>query len=257
MGTAGLFLTPWFPDFDPAIAVITRTPVWIRLPNLPTHLWHTRVYRAIGNTLGSFIMGDSWRESKGLYAYARICVELDLSKGLPDQINLKINNIVWSQRLDYEYTTFRCRHCHQLGHLQNTCPSHPAKKNKDNFSKPKSKRWVPCSPPPVVDSDSSSSEDEGSDAEMDQAPHSMVPSTDGPTQSSETATAQKRVHLTSSSDSEKEGSPVENPNLQVVIAHSPHDGWVEVKKRKEKSFMLRLLPILGRSQSFFASNHML
>jgi len=58
MGTAGLFLTPWFPDFDPVTAVITRTPVWIRLPNLLAHLWHVVVYKAIGNTLGSFIMGD-------------------------------------------------------------------------------------------------------------------------------------------------------------------------------------------------------
>lgn len=87
-----------------------------------------------------------------------------------------------------------------------------------------------------MDSDSSSSEDEGSDAKMDQAPHSVVPSTIGPVQSSDTAITQKRVHLTSSSDSEKEGSPVENANLQVVIAHSPHDGWVKVQKRKGKKF---------------------
>ena len=61
MGTAGLFLTPWFPDFDPATVVITRTPVWIRLPNLPVHLWHVRVYRVIGDTLGTFLMGDYLR----------------------------------------------------------------------------------------------------------------------------------------------------------------------------------------------------
>lgn len=234
MGTAGLFLTPWFLDFDPATAVITKTPVWIRLSNLPAHLWHGVVFKAIGNTLGSFIMGDFWQEHKGLYTYARICAELDLSKGLPEQINLKINNYVWTQTLDYENTAFRCRHCHQSGHLQNPCPSLPAKKNKDSLSKPKSKRWAPCSPPPVVDFDSSSSEDEGSDTDLDQAPHSMVPSTDGPAHFSDTVIAQKRVHLTSSSDSVKEGPPVEIPNLQVVMAHLPQDGWVEVKKRKGK-----------------------
>jgi len=27
MGSAGLFLTPWFPDFDPASAVITKAPI--------------------------------------------------------------------------------------------------------------------------------------------------------------------------------------------------------------------------------------
>lgn len=200
MGTAGLFLTPWFPDFDPATTVITKTPVWIRLPNLPAHLWNTRVFRAIGDTLGSFIHGDSWQVSKGLYSYARVCVELDLSKGLPEQINLKINDFVWIQTLDYENTAFRCRHCHQSGNLQNTCPSRPAKKNKANDSKPKSKRWAPCSPPPIGDSDSPSSQDEDSNEELNQAPHSVAPSTDGLAPSSDSAIAQKRVHLSSSSD---------------------------------------------------------
>lgn len=198
MGTTGLFLTPWFPDFDPATAVITKTPVWIRIPNLPAELWSTRVFRAIGDTLGSFIRGDLWRESKGLYAYARICVELDLSKGLPEQIDLKINDFVWTQTLDYENTSFRCRHCHQAGHLQNTCPSCPAKKNKANVPKPKSKRWAPCSAPPVADFDSSSSEDEDSDEELNQAPHFVAPSTDGLAPSSDSAIAQKHVHLSSS-----------------------------------------------------------
>jgi len=245
MGTAGLFLTPWFPDFDPATAVITKTPVWIRLPNLPAHLWSTRVFRAIGDTLGSFIHGDLWRESEGLYSYARICVELDLSKGLLEQINLKINDFVWTQTLDYENTAFRCRHCHQSGHLQNTCPSRPTKKNKANVSKPKSKRWAPCSSPPVADSDSSSSEDEDSDEELNQAPHLMAPSTDGLAPSSNSAIAQKRVHLSSSSDSEKVISPVADPNLQVIIAHPPKNGWVEVKKRKGKKLRVEASTLSG------------
>ena len=233
MGTVGLFLTPWFPDFDPATVVITRTPVWIRLPNLPVHLWHVAVYKAIGNTLGSFITRDYGQEIKGLYTYARICVELDLSQGILDQIILKMNDFVWSQTLYYENTAFHCHHCHQAGHLQSTCPSLPAKKNKGYLSKHKSKRWAPCSPPPAVDSKSSCSKDEANDADLDQAPQAVVPSNDGPAHSSDMAIAQKRAHLTSS-DSEKEGPPSENPNLQVIAAHSPLDGWVKVKKRKGK-----------------------
>ena len=89
-----------------------------------------------------------------------------------------------------------------------------------------------------MDSESSSSEDEAIDAELDQAPQSVVPSTDGPTHSSDIAIAQKRVHMTSSSESEKEGPSLENPSLQVVVAHSPQDGWVEVKKKKGKNLLV-------------------
>lgn len=50
--SAGLFLTPWFPDFDPATSIITKLPIWVRLPNLPAHLWHFAVFQGIGNSLG-------------------------------------------------------------------------------------------------------------------------------------------------------------------------------------------------------------
>lgn len=234
MGSPGLFLTPWFPNFDPASAVITKAPVWIRLPNLPIHLWRTAVYRQIGNTLGCFLMGDYAREQQGLYTYARVCAELDLSKGLPEFINLKINDSVWTQILDYENTAFRCRHCHLTGHLQNSCPSLAAKMKKGFFAKTKPKRWAPCSPPPAGSSCSPSSEDEESDPETDQAPQPMdLPSdTKGP--SLVATISQKRVHETSSSDSEKECPKIENSSLQVVLAHSSEVGWTKVNKKKGK-----------------------
>lgn len=105
--------------------------------------------------------------------------------------------------------------------------------------------------PPAADSDSSSSEDEDNHKELNQPLHFVAPSTDGLAPSSDSAIAQKCVHLSSSSDSEKEGSPVEDLNLQVVIAHPPQNGWVEVKKGKGKSFVLNPLPFQGSFQRFF------
>lgn len=96
-----------------------------------------------------------------------------------------------------------------------------------------------------MDSDSSSSEDEDSDEELNQAPHFVAPSTDGLAPSSDSAIAQKRVYLSSSLDLEKEGSPVEDPNLQVVIAHPPQNGWVEVKKRKGKKLHVEASTLSG------------
>ena len=83
-GAAGLFLTPWFPDFDPSSAIVTKLPIWVHLPNLPAHLWHFSVFQEIGNALGRFLASDTSRGEKGIYTYGRICAEIDLSKGLPD-----------------------------------------------------------------------------------------------------------------------------------------------------------------------------
>ena len=72
-GSAGLFLTPWFPDFDPSTAVISKLPIWVRLPNLLAHFWDFSVFLAIGNTLGRYLATDTSRRENGLYTYGRLC----------------------------------------------------------------------------------------------------------------------------------------------------------------------------------------
>ena len=89
---------------------------------MPLPFWHHLVLEDIGNLLGRFIKSDNERKDKGLFTYARICVEIDLSKGLPDRLQLKHESYTWLQSLDYENTAFRCRFCHLTGHLQDTCP---------------------------------------------------------------------------------------------------------------------------------------
>lgn len=94
--SVGLFLTPWFPDFDPSSATITKLPIWVRLPNLPAHLWHFAVFEGIRNKLGRHLAIDTSRGEKGIYTFARICAEIDMGKGLPDQIVLKIGDFHWT-----------------------------------------------------------------------------------------------------------------------------------------------------------------
>lgn len=138
-GNAGLFLTPWFPEFDPNTMVVTKMPVWVKLYNLPLHFWHYKVLTDIGNTLGKFLKVDNDRLSKDIYTFSRICVEVDLSQGLPDHFLLLHNEKQWAQPLDYENTAFRYRICRQTGHLQSICPQN--KKNKKRRQPPKPKGW--------------------------------------------------------------------------------------------------------------------
>lgn len=82
---------------------------------------------------------DADRVSKGIFTFSRICVEVDLNKGLPDRIILPHNNLKWTQPLDHENTAFRCRMRLQIGHLQKSCPQAKAdpKNKKRQASKPK------------------------------------------------------------------------------------------------------------------------
>jgi hypothetical protein len=48
---------------------------------------------------------------------------MDVSKALPESIYLDDEEDgEWLQTLDYEFIPFRCRHCHQHGHLFRECP---------------------------------------------------------------------------------------------------------------------------------------
>jgi hypothetical protein len=125
-GRSGLSMQRWFPDFNPLTMTAMTTPVWVRLPNLPLHFYSPSFLPTLGNALGRFIKIDTDRITKGFITFARICVEIDLSQGLPDRILIDWDEgDPFTQMVDYENTAFRCRSCQQTGHLQATCPLSP------------------------------------------------------------------------------------------------------------------------------------
>jgi hypothetical protein len=119
MGTQGLYLNKWTPDFDPLVDQPKEVPVWVRLPNLPMHCWDFESLQRIGNRVGRFI---DRADNKGQYTCARICVEVDLEAGLPEAIKLTVGTWTHFQKLDYEHLPFKCRNCQEHGHFQRHCP---------------------------------------------------------------------------------------------------------------------------------------
>ena len=122
MGSRGLFLAPWTIDFHLGDE-ITTAPVWVRLPHLPLHLWGKGSLEDIGNKLGRFL--DSAEPKGDQFTCARICVEVNLEKGLPEAINLSLGDWCHLQELDYEQIPFKCLRCHAYGHFARNCPKAP------------------------------------------------------------------------------------------------------------------------------------
>jgi len=119
MDSRGLYLNRWTPDFDPEMDVPNAVPVWVRLPHLPLHCWGDESVKAIGNAVGKFI--DRSEPKENMHACARICVEVDLGKGLPEAIKLKVDQWAHIQQVDYEQLPFKCKVCHEYGHFANRC----------------------------------------------------------------------------------------------------------------------------------------
>jgi hypothetical protein len=146
--SAGLFLRFWTEKFSPEKEDFSHAPVWIRLYSLPQEFWLEEVLAGIGNTIGIYVKSSEATKQRRYTSYARICVYLNIAKPLSGSIILEYHDEDWTQTIDYEHISFRCRKCHEHGHLFRECPLNAAHKegnpeggkDKDGFAQPAGKR---------------------------------------------------------------------------------------------------------------------
>lgn len=51
-----LMAKPWYKDFYPSMESFNKIPLWVRLPNLPLHLWLDSVLEVVGEALRDFFL---------------------------------------------------------------------------------------------------------------------------------------------------------------------------------------------------------
>eukprot|EP00253_Pinus_taeda_P022174 PITA_22174 len=111
--------------------VPNAVPVWVRLPHLSLHCWGDESVKAIGNAVSKFI--DRFEPKENMHACARICVEVDLGKGLPEAIKIKVDQWTHIQQVDYEKLPFKCKVCHEYGHFVNRCSKSKTNESEGNI----------------------------------------------------------------------------------------------------------------------------
>eukprot|EP00253_Pinus_taeda_P036597 PITA_36597 len=122
MNNAGLFMKFWEERYNPDNEKMPEALIWVRLFGLPVEFWNPEILEGIGNTIGVFVkVADTTKRGK-YTSYARLCVYMNIAEPLPEHIELEYHDSVWQQGLDYEHIPFRCRRCHEYGHLYRQCP---------------------------------------------------------------------------------------------------------------------------------------
>jgi hypothetical protein len=124
-----LTVRTWHPNFDPFEATIDKVAVWVRLPDLALEYYDTSVLWKIGNKIGKTLKMDRTTSVGTRGNFARLCVEVDLTKPLLAKFKLRRR----IRRIMYEGLHLICLHCGQYGHKQELCP-HIAHESQDEPS---------------------------------------------------------------------------------------------------------------------------
>ncbi|CAI0400457.1 unnamed protein product [Linum tenue] len=109
-------------QWTPAFRVGEQTPrtvtAWVQFPRLPIQFYNREVFFPLGNLLGRTIKLDYHTENGVRGKFARIAIELDLTKPLRPRIRL---DGFW-QKVVYENLPNACFECGIIGHTDSSCP---------------------------------------------------------------------------------------------------------------------------------------
>ncbi|KAJ4847601.1 hypothetical protein Tsubulata_002699 [Turnera subulata] len=107
----------WQPCFDKEEAVIDRAIVWVQLPKLYQEYYDRDILLRIARWVGKPIKVDEVTLRSTRVKYARVCVEVDLTKPLVSKFRL--HRRIW--RIVYEGLSTVCFMCGLYGHTLDAC----------------------------------------------------------------------------------------------------------------------------------------
>ncbi|XP_028779093.1 uncharacterized protein LOC114735561 [Neltuma alba] len=129
-----LLMQRWRPNFDPWDAELQKKiAVWVRIPLLPLEFFNPTSLRMIGELIERTLKIDKMTYESERGRFARICVEVDLSRRLKSAVN------IFGKRrcIAYEGLYLICFCYGKFGHHKDHCPgikTHPEVEKNDRTS---------------------------------------------------------------------------------------------------------------------------
>lgn len=77
-----LQLSPWRPFFEPSFAQLNTAVIWVQFHNLLVECWDGETLETIARNFGTLIKIDKLTCTMARSRYARVCIEINLSKPL-------------------------------------------------------------------------------------------------------------------------------------------------------------------------------
>lgn len=102
-----LTVCEWRPNFSPSTKSIERVAVWVRFSGLPIEYYDFKILSFIGHRSGRTVTVDKNILGQERGKYARLCVEVDLTKSLLAMFELKRQTYT----IEYEGLHLLCPAC--------------------------------------------------------------------------------------------------------------------------------------------------
>ncbi|KAG5631467.1 hypothetical protein H5410_003184 [Solanum commersonii] len=103
-------MKPYVPEFNSKEEILTTTPLWIKLPNLPLNCWNPKVLSKMGSSLEKPQYADECTTQVNRISLTRILVEVDITKSLPKVIKIHVpKGRVSEQQIWFEWKPTFCK----------------------------------------------------------------------------------------------------------------------------------------------------
>lgn len=92
--------------------------MWISLPNLPTYFWFEETINGIASIMGEYICMEKNTRSRKTFQIARFCANIDISKPMKTNIDLKNRREEYIQEISFDIPPTICVGCNRYGHTE-------------------------------------------------------------------------------------------------------------------------------------------
>ncbi|CAN0928868.1 hypothetical protein LINGRAHAP2_LOCUS36719 [Linum grandiflorum] len=117
LGDTYLTVHQWFKGFDPWKTEVKTAMAWVQLPDLPIEFYNTMAVKRIASCIGHPVRIDKATEEGARGKYARVCVEVDLTKPLLSKYKLEGKKYL----ISYEGLKDLCTICGKYGAPEHLC----------------------------------------------------------------------------------------------------------------------------------------
>lgn len=121
IGNIPLVITKWTPEELKEKPEVKSIPLWVHLKNVPVHMFSWKGLSFIASAAGSPVRLHPETASCSNFKLAKVFVNADLTKELPQKINFTKNGKSFTVEFIYPWLPLRCAICGKWGHIEKVC----------------------------------------------------------------------------------------------------------------------------------------